>query len=124
MVWDTKDGALTEHDWSVLGHTYIPKHGSPTLPTRRLDIPLPASADGLHTLALRLQELSNGIHQVARQKALGTPNRSCVLEAMSLLELYRQTFKALRQDWETELREEASTAAENAGDRERLRIIG
>lgn len=124
MVWDLKDGALSEHDWRVLGHTYIPKHGSPTLPTRRLDIPLPATADGLHTLSLRLQELSNALHQVARQKSLGTPNRSCILEAMMLLDLYRKTFKALREDWETELPEEQPTTVESAGNREPLRLIG
>lgn len=123
MVWDTKDEKMTDHDWRVLGHTYIPKHGNPTLPTRRLDIPLPSTAGGLHTLALRLQELSNEIHRTARQQAMGASNRLCIHDAMSQLELARQRFKLLRQDWETELRETPEPAPKGQENRERLRLI-
>lgn len=120
MVYQVKDGPMTEREWEFLGHEYH-KNDLACLPTRRLDIPLPASRDGLHTLAHRLVGLTEELHRIARH---APTNRSAMSEADSLLKLWRNQLKRLQKDWETELREAEARETEEAGNVARIGKVG
>ncbi len=94
MVEDTRDQPLTDFDWRVLGmHRF---QGV------RLNIPMPATKDGLHTLAHRLAGLSEEFHTLAR---LPGRNRSAIMDAAGLVRERHKAFKRLATDWEREYRE-------------------
>lgn len=102
MVWDKKQPALTEQDWKILGHEYL-KNGLPSLPRVRIDVPLPSTPDGLHTLAHKLSGLAEGLHRAAREGRLTAP-RSAIFDAKGQIMQVHLSMRALRDDWETELR--------------------
>lgn len=94
MVMDTCDKPLTDFDWRVLG---MRRHQGV-----RLNIPMPATKDGLHTLAHRLAGLSEEFHTLAR---LPGRNRSAIMDAAGLVRERHQAFKRLAADWEREYQE-------------------
>ena len=97
MVWDKKSpnpAPLTEQDWLILGHEYL-KNGLPRLPRVRIDVPLPPTPDGLHTLAHKLAGLAEGL----------TAPRSAIFDAKGQIAQTHLSMRALRDEWETELRE-------------------
>lgn len=105
MVWDKPKGKqLNKLDWLVLGHDLFTGEGKAVLPSRRLDIPMPHSADGLHTLAHRLAGLSQALHGIAREGETLTSPRLAIGDAQSQIWLLHQDFKRLRKEWERELR--------------------
>lgn len=106
MVWDKKSpnpAPLTEQDWLILGHEYL-KNGLPRLPRVRIDVPLPPTPDGLHTLAHKLAGLAEGLHRAAREGRLTAP-RSAIFDAKGQIAQTHLSMRALRDEWETELRE-------------------
>lgn len=119
MVMETVKGPLRNVDWQMLGHTYDPK--APSLPTRRLDVPLPPTAEGLYQIAHMLSGLINELHSVAR---LHASNRSAIVEADALLSSYRNRLKLVRAEWETELREAAEQDSGVDGKQEHLKVVG
>lgn len=121
MVMDKQDlnKPLTEFDWQFVGHEYY-KNELPTLPSRRLDIPLPATPDGLHTVAHRLAALAEAMHTTARYAKAGHSPRSCILEAAGLLQQARENFKRLKREWERELLDQQEATAET---QEQLRVV-
>lgn len=104
MVMDTRDGPLNDFDWRVLG---MRRHQGV-----RLNIPMPDTKDGLHTLAHRLAGLSEQLHILAR---LPGRNRSAIMDAAGLVRELHQSNKRLAADWEREhqeLNEMESTVVE------------
>ena len=89
MVMDTKDGPLTDFDWRVLGMRRF--QGV------RLNIPMPTTKDGLHTLAHRLAGLAEHFHTLAR---LPGRNRSTIMDAAGLVRELHKSNKRLAADWE------------------------
>lgn len=114
MVWDGADTTkpMSAQDWEFLGHEYC-QDGRPTLPRRRLDIPLPPNVDGLHLIAMRLSNLTEQLHMVAREGAAVRNNRVAISQAKALLEHSRRMFKALGQEWEAQLREAEEAASQD-----------
>ena len=104
MVWDKLQDKLSDYDWQVLG--YDVSNGC--LPRKRFDLPLPYYADGLNSLADRLFSLAEQLHSTARQPVSG---RLKVLDASNLIHQAHLNMKALRQEWERELRGEAKPKA-------------
>ncbi len=94
MVMDTRDEPLTDFDWRVLGMR--PFQGV------RLNIPMPSTKDGLHTLAHRLAGLSEQLHTLAR---LPGRNRSAIMDAAGLVREQHQSLKRVAADWEREYQE-------------------
>ena len=104
MVMDTRDEPLTDFDWRGLA---MRRHQGV-----RLNIPMPATKDGLHTLAHRLAGLSEHLHTLAR---LPGRNRSAIMDAAGLVRELHQANKRLAADWEREyqeLREAESTVVD------------
>ncbi|NIA72441.1 hypothetical protein HBA54_28030 [Pelagibius litoralis] len=126
MVMEKQDlnKPLNAFDWQFVGHEYHKNDGTPTLPSRRLDIPLPATPDGLHTLAHRLSGLAENLHTTARFAKAGHSSRGCMLEAAGLLQQAREAFKLLRREWERELREQEEQEKSSAETEEQLRVVG
>jgi hypothetical protein len=111
---------MTEFDWMIIGgHTYR-KNGKPTLPRRRLDIPIPSRVEECHTIAHRLSGLSQAIGQAAR---LAPTTRSGLYEVSGLIEQARLSFAALGKEWEMELREADAESKLPAETGEQLRVI-
>lgn len=94
MVMDTKDGPLSEFDWSVLAMR--PFQGV------RLNIPMPGKKEDLHSVAYRLAKLAEEFHSLARFPGR---NRSAIMDAAGLVREQHQSFKRLGKEWETEYRE-------------------
>lgn len=124
MVWDKKTDQPTMHpkDWELFGHQYM-KNGVPTLPTIRFDIPIPPTADGLHSLAHRLAGLSEALHRSAREgRVLETP-RLALMDAKMQVREAHLAMRTLRQEWERILRENLEDEEKNRKNRERLRAV-
>lgn len=121
MVMNPEDlrKPMGEFDWEVLAHKYR-KNGLPTLPRRRLDIPLPPTLEECHTIAHRLAALSQAIGQAIR---LAPTARSGMLEVKGLIAQARLGFADLGKEWETTLREAEAQAEKPAESVERLRAI-
>ena len=94
MVMDTRDEPLTDFDWRVLGM----RRGQGV----RMNIPMPATKDGLHTLAHRLTGLAEEFHTLAR---LPGRNRSAIMDAAGLVRERHKAFKRLAAEWEREYQE-------------------
>ena len=121
MVWEKKPASrLTAHDWAVLGHEYY-LNDLACLPSRRLDVPLPADVEGIHALAHRFAGMSEELHRIAR---LASSARSSISETDGYLIYQRNQFKDLRREWETELREAEMRQAEEAGKVARIGKVG
>jgi hypothetical protein len=121
MVMDKTDLSkpMSAFDWEVLAHKYR-KNGVPTLPRRRLDIPLPSTLEECHTIAHRLAALSQAIGTAIRL----APNARCgMLEVKGLIAQARLGFADLGKEWEMELREEEARSKESAKGREHLREV-
>lgn len=110
---------MGEFDWQVLGHVYR-KNDLPTLPRRRLDIPLPATLEECHTIAHRLAALSQAIGTAIR---LANTPRQGTLEVSGLIEQARLGFQKLGKEWEATLREEEAKQKNPAGTEEHLRVV-
>ena len=94
MVMDTRDGPLTDFDWRVLG-----MHRGQGV---RMNIPMPGTKDGLHTLAHRLNGLAEEFHTLAR---LPGRNRSAIMDAAGLVRERHKAFKRLAAEWAREYQE-------------------
>lgn len=124
MVWDTpKNDLLSEFDWSVLGHDLVDGHGKIILPTRRIDVPIPFSADGIHTLAHRFAGLSEQLHQTARLATTAPELRSYLGDVIGQIKQADRFCKALRKEWEGKYQELQAASLESAGNVEQIRPI-
>jgi len=117
---ETARERMTAWDWRVLGQNEADyKRGK--LLTRRLDIPLPETIDGLYELSHKLAFISQELARVAR---LGTDAPSAIGHASQLLMITRLQLKEVQRTWETELRERQKAQPESAENIEQLRSAG
>jgi hypothetical protein len=126
MVWDNKGDSMkpmTDFDWSIIGGHVYRKNDLPTLPRRRLDVPVPSTVDGLHTLAHRFAGISEQLHQFAREARTVGQHRYGLSQAATLLYQTRQAFKTLAEEWERELREAEAKEKGAADSEEHLRMV-
>ena len=111
---------MGEFDWLLFnGHVYR-KNGLPTLPRRRLDIPLPSTLEECHTIAHRLAGLSQSIGTAIR---LASTPRQGLLEVSGLIEQARLQLQTWGKEMEEILREEEAKQKNPAEAGEHLRAV-
>ena len=90
-------GALSAHDWRILGHEI--DETRPAVARRRLDLPIPFDKAGLHNLAHRLGGLSTQLHELGNSPESA---RLVLGDAIRLIDATRRNFLALGRDWDGE----------------------
>ena len=122
MVTDNKMKPMTAFEWGHLGHEYR-KNNKPTLPVRRLDLPIPHRADQVHTLAHRLAGLSEQLHMAARESTMTRREYTGIAQAAGLVYQLGLEFKRLKKDWERELLEIEGAEENPAETGEQFRVV-
>lgn len=110
---------MSGFDWELFGHQYR-KNDLPTLPSYRIDMPLPCRLEQGHTLAHKLAALSQ---QIGTEIRLAQTNRQGLLSIKHLINQFRKDFAMLKKEWEMELRETEAESKISASSGERLRAV-
>lgn len=97
---------MDDWDWKLFGHDA--EGGG--LPTQRLDVPLPETAQGLYELSSKFAALSMELGRTAR---LTDDAPTALRNASYLLRSWRHQLKDIQREWETIVKERDRPPAEN-----------